>query len=217
MSPAVGSSALSHTAAWAVFGAAYVGAVVFVASGLHESPGNVLLALAAGANLSRYLGVTVGQAEFLRWTLDAAQRLAWLEDYAATDSAPPTPVPARFRARSASNTSRSPTPAPRRRARRRQPRAARGSVVALVGENGAGKTTLVKLLCRFYEPTEGRITVDGVDLARIPAEEWRDRLSGAFQDFFRFEYDARRTIGVGELGARRRRGAVGAPCGGRRP
>jgi ATP-binding cassette subfamily B protein len=196
-------SALSHTIAWAVFGAAYVGAVVFVASGLHRSAGDVLLALAAGANLSRYLGVTVGQAEFLRWTLDAAQRLAWLEDYAATNvgRADDEPVPAAFcdsiRFEHVSF---------------RYPGTERlvlddvtlefraGTVVALVGENGAGKTTMVKLLCRFYEPTEGRITVDGVDLARIPAREWRDRLSGAFQDFFRFEYDAQRSIGVGELG-----------------
>ena len=65
------------------------------------------------------------------------------------------------------------------------------AVVAIVGENGAGKTTLVKLLCRFYEPTEGRITVDGVDLARLPAEGWRERLAGAFQDFMRFELRAR--------------------------
>ena len=65
-----------------------------------------------------------------------------------------------------------------------------GAVVALVGENGAGKTTLVKLLCRFYEPDAGTITVDGVDLSRMPAAEWRDRLAGAFQDFFRFELRA---------------------------
>ena len=45
-----------------------------------------------------------------------------------------------------------------------------GSVVAIVGENGAGKTTLVKLLCRLYQPTSGRILVDGVELARMPAE-----------------------------------------------
>src|SRR6185437_5801219 len=90
-------SALCHTLAWAVFGAAYVGAVVFVASGLHRSAGDVLLALAAGANLSRYLGVTVGQAEFLRWTLDASQRLAWLEDYAAANlERAQVPVPASF-------------------------------------------------------------------------------------------------------------------------
>ena len=46
------------------------------------------------------------------------------------------------------------------------------------GYLGAGKTTLVKLLCKMYEPTEGRILVDGTDLARIPAEEWRERLAG---------------------------------------
>jgi hypothetical protein len=66
-----------------LFGAAYVAAVAFVVYGLQSSAGNVLLALAAGANLSRYLGVTVGQAEFLRWTIDATRRLVWLERYAA--------------------------------------------------------------------------------------------------------------------------------------
>jgi ATP-binding cassette, subfamily B, bacterial len=205
-------SALSHTAAWAVFGTAYVGAVVIVASGLHRSAGDVLLALAAGANLSRYLGVTVGQAEFLRWTLDASQRLAWLEDYAATNlDAADSPVPTSFRdaVRFEHASFRYPgTEALVLDDVNLELRA--GSVVALVGENGAGKTTLVKLLCRFYEPTEGRITVDGVDVARMPAQEWRDRLSGAFQDFFRFEYDARRSIGVGELDRADDEVAVGA-------
>ena len=74
-----------------------------------------------------------------------------------------------------------------------------GSVVALVGENGAGKTTLVKLLCKLYEPTAGRILVDGAPLARMRADEWRSRLAGAFQDFFRFELPARHTVGVGDL------------------
>ena len=74
-----------------------------------------------------------------------------------------------------------------------------GAVVALVGENGAGKSTLVKLLARMYAPASGRITVDGVDLQSIAVDEWRDRLAGAFQDFYRFEYPAQRTIGVGDL------------------
>jgi len=74
-----------------------------------------------------------------------------------------------------------------------------GMVVAIVGENGAGKTTLVKLLCRLYQPASGRILVDDVDLARMPPDEWRERLSGAFQDFFRFEFRARHTVGVGDL------------------
>jgi len=72
-------------------------------------------------------------------------------------------------------------------------------VVAIVGENGAGKTTLVKLLAKLYAPTSGRILIDAVDLARIDASRWRDRLAGAFQDFFRFEFQAGQTIGLGDL------------------
>jgi ATP-binding cassette subfamily B protein len=74
-----------------------------------------------------------------------------------------------------------------------------GSVVAVVGENGAGKTTLVKLLARLYAPDSGRIQVDGVDLASFSVIEWRARLAGAFQDFFRFELTALDSVGVGEL------------------
>jgi ATP-binding cassette subfamily B protein len=74
-----------------------------------------------------------------------------------------------------------------------------GSVVAIVGENGAGKTTLVKLLARFYQPTKGRIMVDGTELALVSADAWRSRLGGAFQDFMRYEFFARQTIGLGDL------------------
>ncbi|MGW6928762.1 ABC transporter ATP-binding protein [Lentzea sp. NPDC054927] len=74
-----------------------------------------------------------------------------------------------------------------------------GSALAVVGENGAGKTTLVKLLTRMYEPTEGRITVDGVDIADLDLETWRERLAAAFQDFARFEFTLQRAVGVGDL------------------
>jgi ATP-binding cassette, subfamily B, bacterial len=63
-------------------------------------------------------------------------------------------------------------------------------VTAIVGENGAGKSTLVKLLCKLYEPDSGRILIDGVPLASISTDEWRARMAGAFQDFFRFEFSA---------------------------
>src|SRR5207237_4093269 len=69
-----------------------------------------------------------------------------------------------------------------------------GTVVAIVGENGAGKTTLVKLLAKLYEPTSGRILVDGTDLRRMPSIDWRQKLAGAFQDFFRFEFRARHSV-----------------------
>jgi ATP-binding cassette subfamily B protein len=72
-------------------------------------------------------------------------------------------------------------------------------VHALVGENGAGKTTLVKLLAKLYEPTSGVIHVDGQPLARMHADEWRARLAGAFQDFFRFEFRVRHSVGLGDV------------------
>jgi ATP-binding cassette subfamily B protein len=84
------------------------------------------------------------------------------------------------------------------------------STIALVGENGAGKTTLVKLLCRFYDPVEGRILLDGVDLKRLDPEEWRERAGVAFQDFIKFQLIAREAVGVGDLGAVDNLARVGA-------
>jgi ATP-binding cassette subfamily B protein len=74
-----------------------------------------------------------------------------------------------------------------------------GAVVAIVGENGAGKTTLVKLLAKMYEPSSGSIYVDEVPLARISTDRWRERVAGAFQDFFRFEFRVRHTVGLGDV------------------
>jgi ABC-type multidrug transport system fused ATPase/permease subunit len=62
-----------------------------------------------------------------------------------------------------------------------------GSSLAIVGKNGAGKTTLAKLLCRFYDPQEGAIEVDGVDLRELAVDGWRERLAAVFQDFVRFQ------------------------------
>ena len=76
-----------------------------------------------------------------------------------------------------------------------------GRVVAVVGDNGAGKSTLVKLLCGFYRPSVGRITADGVDLADMDAAAWRAGLSGAFQDFCKFEFTAQEAVGVGDVDA----------------
>lgn len=76
-----------------------------------------------------------------------------------------------------------------------------GTTVAIVGENGAGKTTLVKLLCGFYQPSEGEILVDGTDLRQMRVEDWRQRIAAGFQDFVRYEFLVRRTVGVGDLSA----------------
>jgi ATP-binding cassette, subfamily B, bacterial len=195
-------SALWHALAWAIFGLAYVGAVVFVSSGLRAPASAVLLVLAAGARLSAYIGATVGEIGFLRgFWMDGSRRLAWLEDYAASVAAGgDLPVPSVLQCGiqldhvsfAYPGTSRvvlddvSVTlPA--------------GGVVAIVGENGTGKTTLVKLLAKMYEPSSGSILLDDTPLARVPASEWRARLAGAFQDFFRFEFRAAHTVGLGDV------------------
>jgi ATP-binding cassette subfamily B protein len=196
------TSAAWYSLAWATFGVAYVGAVVFVSSVLRSPAADVLLVLAAGSRLSAYIGATVGEIGFLRgiW-MDGSKRLAWLEDYAASVVA------------------RADLPAPSRLVRSIRlehvsfayPGTSRlvledvsldlpaGTVVAIVGENGAGKTTLVKLLGKYYEPTSGEIYVDDQPLARISTDEWRKRLAGALQDFFRFEFRAQQTVGLGDV------------------
>ncbi len=71
--------------------------------------------------------------------------------------------------------------------------------LALVGSNGAGKTTLVKLITRLYEPTEGRILLDGVDLREYDLAELRQRIGVIFQDFVRYQATARENIGFGQV------------------
>lgn len=73
-----------------------------------------------------------------------------------------------------------------------------GESVALVGENGAGKTTLAKLLARLYDPTEGSITVDGMDLRDLSLDYWRQRISFVFQYFSRYEATASDNIAYGD-------------------
>ncbi|HEY2549079.1 MAG TPA: ABC transporter ATP-binding protein [Streptosporangiaceae bacterium] len=191
-----------YAAGWAVFALAYVGAIVLVATGPRASPASAILVLTAGARLSAYVGATVSEIGFLRgiW-MDGSRRLAWLEDYAvAVARVADLPAPAsmsdgiRFEG-----------------VNFRYPGSDRlalqdvslflpaGSVVAVVGENGAGKTTLIKLLAKLYAPSSGRILIDGTDLARIGSGPWRERMAGAFQDFFRFELLAGQAVGIGDL------------------
>jgi ATP-binding cassette subfamily B protein len=78
---------------------------------------------------------------------------------------------------------------------------AAGERLALVGENGAGKTTLVKLLARLYDPSEGRILLDGIDLREYDAEDLRRSIGVIFQDFVRYDLLARENIAVGQIEA----------------
>jgi ATP-binding cassette subfamily B protein len=71
--------------------------------------------------------------------------------------------------------------------------------VAIVGENGAGKTTLVKLLARFYDPTEGAIYLDGHDLREYDLEDLRRQIGVIFQDFVRYDLSVQENIGFGQV------------------
>jgi ATP-binding cassette subfamily B protein len=85
-----------------------------------------------------------------------------------------------------------------------------GEVLALVGENGAGKTTLVKLLARLYDPDEGRILLDGVDLRELDLDVLRAHIGVIFQDFVRYHLTAAENIAVGRIEARGDRARIEA-------
>jgi ATP-binding cassette, subfamily B, bacterial len=83
-----------------------------------------------------------------------------------------------------------------------------GETVAIVGRNGAGKTTLFKLICRLYDPVEGRILIDGVDIRDYDPAELRAQIGGMFQDYVTYQATAAENIGLGSLGAIADRNAI---------
>ena len=132
----------------------------------------------------------------------AARRYLWLLRYpdGVPEAADPTPVPARLAAgiRLESVSFRYPFTSDEV-LRDVSVTLPAGSTVALVGDNGAGKSTLIKLLCRYYDPAEGRVLVDGTDLRSLDLTGWRAATAAGFQDFVRLEFAVRESIGVSRL------------------
>lgn len=191
-----------------LFTAAQLAAIGFVAlrgTRGEVSPGDVVLAVGLVRRAASQLNSVIDGWSTLLRTLRAVRRLAWLEGevkQALQAITPDHPAPAPQRLRHGIGLEH---------VTFRYPGASgdalhavdlflpAGATIALVGENGAGKSTIVKLLLRLYEPQEGRITVDGVDLRRIDLDDWRGRASGAFQDPARLELVASEVVGVGDL------------------
>ena len=199
-------AALLAAGGWLIFGAAFAAGIWIVGRRVVEgggSPGDVAAVLLIGGELSGYVQLSAAVFGAFSGQIRSMGHYLWLMDYAEEASAVASgdaPVPTRlsegirfesvgFQYPSGDSEVLSGVdldlPA--------------GSTVALVGDNGAGKTTLVKLLCGFYQPTTGRILIDGVPLDRLPIKEWRRRMSGAFQDYARFEFLARDVVAVGDL------------------
>jgi ATP-binding cassette subfamily B protein len=76
-----------------------------------------------------------------------------------------------------------------------------GETIAVVGRNGAGKTTLFKLICRLYDPTDGRILIDGIDIRETDPAQLRAQIGGMFQDYVTYQATAAENIGLGHLDA----------------
>ncbi len=190
---------------WLIFGLGFAGAVALIvyraATGV-ATPGDVVAVLTVAVQLNGQVEGLVGTIGRLLVCLRAAERFQWLVDYATAQPRPAVVAETPQRLHQGISL---------REVSFRYPGTDRdiltdinldlpaGSTVALVGENGAGKTTLVKLLCGFYPPTSGRITVDDTDLTELDPQAWRERTSAAFQDFVRFELAMGETVGIGDL------------------
>jgi ATP-binding cassette subfamily B protein len=191
---------------WGVFGIGFVGALALIAHRAINGQadlGDVFLALTLAAQVNELVS---GVAQMVTWLFSGLRttgRYLWLVDYSAAATAPvenETPPPDRLvHGLEFDNVSFRYPGTDVDVLRDVSFRIPAGATVAVVGDNGAGKSTLVKLLCRFYDPTEGAVRVDGVDLRRLDPRAWRERLSAGFQDFARFELLARETVGVGLL------------------
>jgi ATP-binding cassette, subfamily B, bacterial len=189
-----------------ISGATFAGGValvLFLAVSGQATPGDVVLTVGLAGQMNGIVMTAILYGNSFLWMLKVARRFLWLEEYARTSSqtiTDPVPVPDRLRGG-----------IELRDIIFRYPGSEKpvldglslylpsGKVVALVGENGAGKTTLIKLLSKFYQPDHGQIFVDSADLTRIPPEVWRNRVSAAFQDFSRFEFLAKHTVGISDL------------------
>jgi len=193
--------------ATAAANAAYAGAVILTvraAANGTATPGDVVMVALIGQQAMGSLGRLIGGIFGVAAQLRVAERLLWVLDQAAAidihdHATPAVPVPpagaivaldgVTFRYPGTDRDVLTDVTI------ELQP----GAVIALVGQNGAGKSTLVKLLCGFYQPTEGQVTVDGRALTAHDAAAWRSQLTAGFQDFARLEVPLGESVAVGDL------------------
>jgi ATP-binding cassette, subfamily B, bacterial len=201
---AVRRGAALKAGGWFIYGLAFVGAIaILLVRAVHgeTSPGAVVAAMGLMRRAQRYVTRVSSSAGSFASAMTTADRVLWLEDYVGTVLASGTEdAPARLRQGIRLENVDFKYPGQEELTLKDVSLTLpAGSIVALVGENGAGKSTLVKLLTGMYQPTDGRITVDGADLTVIKPDRWRAATTGAFQDFVRFQTTLGEGVGVGDL------------------
>ncbi len=195
---------LFATVGWAFYAVALGLVFVIVVSGIGAARltiGDLFLTFFLVRGLTFQAQFTLYAIREFRRTLTASRGYLWLADHAAAEERRERrgePLPAAGPLRFEGVSYRYPA-AERTALATVDLEIPPGAVVAIVGDNGAGKTTLVKLLARFHEPTSGRITLGGHDIAAVESAAWRRGLTACFQDFCRFELSAGETVGVGDL------------------
>ncbi len=191
-----------------VFAIGFTGALAYLAIQLQHgriSTGALITAIIMGGEISHQLGAAASRSAWLGWATSAVIRYVRILDRlkaatVALEAAGAGPCPSGLTEgiRLEQISFRYPG-SDREVLRQVDLDLPAGAVVAVVGDNGAGKTTLVKILSRFYEPTGGRVIVDGRDLHTIRLEDWRRRMTVAFQDYARLQLLARDEVGSGDL------------------
>jgi ABC-type multidrug transport system fused ATPase/permease subunit len=182
--------------------AAGIGIVLYLAIRGQATAGDVVLLVSLIGMVAGAAGGIAVQSALLVRTGKLGTRLMWLRAYAKQSSGPAVPLAVPDRLAEGirlDGVSFAYPEAERASLDDVTLTLPAGKVVALVGENGAGKTTLVKLLSGFYQPTSGTIAVDGTDLTDFDVDDWRERIGATYQDFTRFEFTARETVGIGDL------------------
>ncbi len=181
---------------WIVFALGFIAAI---------TAGDLVLTLSLAQQINNQLTGAVGIVSFMMRSARVGHRFVWLSDYAqrataAVVPAAPVDLPDQLHDGIVFDHVSFRYPGTDVEVLRDVSiRFAAGSTVAMVGDNGAGKSTIIKLLCRFYEPTEGRILVDGIPLSDVDPIAWRERMAAGFQDFAQFELSALQAVGVGDL------------------
>ena len=191
-----------------VFAVGYVGTLAWIARRVAAGDlpvSDLVLAVVLAGQVLQHVKALAGSASWLAWTLTAVRRWQWLVAYgkeqrASMGGGDTQPPPARLADGIRFEQVSFRYPATEAEVLRDVDLfLPAGSTVAVVGDNGAGKTTLVKLLCRFYEPTSGRITIDSVSLRDVDVDRWRTRVSAAFQDHASFELLVAENITLSDL------------------